>query len=205
MKKFLKIKFAVILLSLCSVSFLQAEIRPLVSGADYEVMSSKGSKTREVMEFFNYGCGACYSMESFVTLFKKNNAEIKVIPVPADLGHLQWKIYVKAYYLGEMLNVLDKSHTKIFHRIHVEKKPISSDERLKAFFVDLGVDAAQYDKANKSFALDAKIRKSKQLTKKFRISGTPTFVANQRFKLNNKNLKSTEMIEKALKDLTVTN
>jgi len=205
MNKFIKIKFAVILMTLCSVSFLQAEIRPLVSGDDYEVMGSKGSKNREVMEFFSYACAACYSMESFVTLFKKNNSEIKVIPVPTDLGHPQWQIYVKAYYLGEMLNVLDKSHSKIFHKIHVEKRQITKDSDLKALFVGLGVDADKYDKAEKSFTLDAKIRKAKQLTKKFRISVTPTFVANQRYKLNNQNLKSTEMIEKALQDLTVIN
>jgi len=205
MKKFLKIKFAIIMMALFSVSFLQAETRPLVSGDDYEVMGAKGTKNREVMEFFSYACGACYSMESFVTLFKKNNSEIKVIPVPTDLGHPQWKIYVKAYYLGEMLNVLDKSHSKIFHRIHVEKRQITKDSDLKTLFVDLGVDPDKYDKAEKSFTLNSKIRKAKQLTKKFRISSTPSFVANQRFKLNNKTLKSTEMIEKALKELSVVN
>jgi len=194
-----------ILIVLSSVSMLQAATRPLVNGDDYEVMGAKGTKDRQVLEFFSYACGACYTMESFVTQFKKNNSDIKIIPVPTDLGHPQWKIYVKAYYLGELLNVLDKSHAKIFHKIHVEKRQITSDSALKQFFVDLGVDSDKYDKAEKSFTLNAKIRKAKQLNKKFRISGTPTFVANQRYKLNNKNLKSTEMIEKALKDLSAVN
>jgi len=181
---------------------LQAATRDIVKGEHYEVMGPKGSKTAEVLELFNYACGACYTMEGFVNQFKKNNPKIKVIPVPNDLGHQQWNIYVKAYHMGELLKVLDKSHSKLFHLINVEKKHLVKDDDLKAFFVGLGVDPLKYDKANKSFALSAKIRKSKQLVRKYQISSTPTFVANQRFKLNNRKLSSTDMIEKALKELT---
>ena len=203
MKRLLKTTFIFILSSLFNMGILQAETRALIEGKDYEVMGPKGTKTPEVMEFFSYACHACYSMEAFVNQFKKNNSDIKMIPVPTDLGHPQWQIYVKAFYLGEILKVLDKSHAKIFHLINVEKQHISKEADLKAFFVELGVDAATYDKANKSFTLSAKIRKAKQLFRKYAIQSTPTFVANQRFKLNNKALRSTEMIEKALKDLTV--
>ena len=193
---------SLLLTTIISVTNSIAEVRPLVEGSDYEVMTAKGTKQAEALEFFSYACGACYSMESFVNQFKKNNANIKIVPVPTDLGHPQWTIYVKAYYLGELLKVLDKSHTKLFHQINIEKKHITSEEKLKAFFVDLGVDSAKYDAANKSFTLDSKLRKAKQLTSKFKISGTPTFVANRKFRLNNQALESTEMIEKALKDLT---
>ena len=192
-----------ILKSLIVLSFgvlsLQAATRDLVEGEHYEVMSPKGSKKAEVMEFFNYACGHCYTMEGFVSKFKKDNPEIKVIPVPNNLGHPQWSIYVKAYYLGELLKVLDKSHSKLFHLVNVENKHLVKDADLKAFFVGLGVDAVQYDKAYESFALSTKIRKSKQLVRKHQIMSTPTFVVNQRFKLNNKNLSSLDMIEKSFK------
>jgi thiol:disulfide interchange protein DsbA len=196
-----------ILKSLIVLSFgvlsLQAATRDLIKGEDYEVMSPKGSKSAEVMEFFNYACGACYSMEGFVSQFKKNNPEIKVIPVPNNLGHPQWNIYVKAYHIGELLKVLDKSHSKLFHLVNVEKKQLVKDADLKAFFIGLGVDAVQYEKADKSFALSAKMRKSKQLVRKYQVISTPTFVVNRRFKLDNKKLSSTELIEKALKELSV--
>jgi len=180
----------------------QAETRPLVEGTDYQVMGPKGSAKPEVIEFFSYACGHCYTMEGFVNQFKSNNANIKFTAVPTDLGHPQWSIYVRAYYLGQLLKVLDKSHGKIFHRINVLKKPITSDTGLKNFFVELGVTPEQYDSANKSFALDAKLRRAKQLLRKYQVNSTPTFVANQRFRLNNRELKSNEMIEKALLDLT---
>ncbi len=202
MNKIFKTTLIVLFAGIFASSSLMAATRTLVEGEDYEVMGPKGSKTSEVMEFFNYACSHCYTMESFINRFKKENTGIKIIPVPNDLGHPQWQIYVKAFYLGELLKVLDQSHPKIFHRVNVEKKPIIKDEDLKALFMTLGVDSAKYDRAVKSVALDMRIRKAKQLARKYRISGTPTFVANQRFKLNNPSLGTNEMIEKALKDLT---
>jgi len=193
-----------IVILLCSIASIQAETRPLIEGTDYQVMAPKGSKTPEVLEFFSYACGHCYTMESFITQFKKDNNGIKVVPVPMDLGNPQWQIYVKAFYLGELLKVLDKSHTKLFHRVNIEKKPITKEKELKAFFLSLGVESSKYDGALKSFSLDAKIRKSKQLARQFQVIGTPTFVTNRRFKLDNRELGTTEMIEKALVDLTKT-
>ncbi len=197
-----KLISALFIFMMTQTTAVLADTRPLVEGDDYEVMGSKGSKKAEVLEFFSYACGHCYTMEGFVNRFKKENSNIKVTPIPNDLGHSQWQIYVKAYYLGELLKVLDQSHQKLFHQINVEKKHITSDEALKAFFMTLGVDSAKYDRAIKSVALDMRVRKAKQLARKYRITGTPTFVANQRFKLNNIVLGSNEMIEKALKELT---
>lgn len=197
-----KLISALLILVITQVAIVSADTRPLVEGDDYEVMGPKGSKNAEVLEFFSYACGHCYTMEGFINRFKKENSNIKVIPVPNDLGNPQWKIYIKAYYLGELLKVLDQSHQKLFHQINVEKKHITSDKALKDFFMTLGVDSAKYDRAIKSGALDMRIRKAKQLARKYRITGTPVFVANQRFKLNNSALGSKEMIEKALVELS---
>lgn len=203
-----KLTTIIIMLSaLLSVGVLQAKSlqaeRALVEGKDYTVMAAKGSKKQQVMEFFSYACGHCYTMEGFIGEFKKNHPDIQIIPVPTDLGHPQWQIYVKAYYLGELLKVIDKSHSKIFHMINVERKHMTKDSDLKDFFMGLGVDGAKFDSANKSFALNSKIRKAKQLARKYQISGTPTFVANQRYRLNNRELATNNMIEKALVELSI--
>ena len=186
--------------------FVSSDIssRELVEGEDYEVISPKGSKEKEIIEFFSYACGACYGFQPFINAFEDKHKDIKVISVPTDLGNPGWSIYIKAFYMSELLKVKDKSHGKIFHQIHVEKKHIFNEEDLKAFFVELGVDAAKYDAANESFMLDAKIRKAKQMLRKYRISSTPTFVANQKYKLDNRALATKEMIEKALVELTST-
>jgi len=175
--------------------------RDLVKGKDYEQMGPKGTTKPEILEFFNYGCPACYKMESFTNSYKNSHKNTKFTMVPVGFNP-SWKIYVKAYYLGSLLKVLDKSHPAMFHLLHVKKKIVKNDKDLKSFFMNLGVESDQYDKANKSFALNSQIRKSKQLSKKYRISGIPAFVANQKYKLDNQSLKTTDMIEHALEKLT---
>jgi len=202
MKKIIGLAFVIVFSGLFGINTQAAETRALIEGNDYEVVSPKASRDREVLEFFSYACGACYTMESIVEDFKKSNPEVKVVPVPTDLGHAQWEIYVKAYYLGKLLKVIDKSHPKVFHMIHVEKKHFLKEQDLKKFFVGLGVDPDRYDKASQSMALGLAIKKAKRLIRTYRVSGTPTFVANQRYKLNNQSLGSAEMIKKALKELT---
>ncbi|PCI65915.1 MAG: hypothetical protein COB38_10640 [Gammaproteobacteria bacterium] len=190
--------FAVLTVLMTNVS---SATRDLVKGKDYEQMGPKGTVKPEILEFFNYGCPACYQMETFANGYKGSHKNTKFTMVPVGFNP-SWEIYVKAYYLGSLLKVLDKSHTALFHLLHVEKKIIKNDKALKAFFMSLGIESNTYDKANKSFALNSQIRKSKQLAKRYGISGIPTFVANQKYKLNNQSLRTTEMIEHALEKLT---
>ena len=201
MKKIALIVWLIILTGIITIGKANAAGSKLVEGQNYEVMSPKGSKDKEVLEFFSYACGACYTMENVVDDFKKKNPDVKLIAVPTDLGHPQWEVYVKAYYLGKMLKVLDKSHPKIFHLIHVQKKHLVSDEDLIKFFIGLGVDKARIENALSSFTLNSSIRKGKQLLRTFRVSGTPTFIVNKRYKLNNQSVPLNE-ISQALTDLT---
>lgn len=183
------------------VTGVSAKTRDLVKGEDYQQMGPKGTANPEILEFFNYGCPACYRMESFVGEYKSSHKNTKFTYVPVGLN-ASWEIYVKAYYLGVLLKVIDKSHPAMFHLLHVKKKIIKNDKELKAFFMTFGVDSAKYDKAIKSFSLNAQIRKSKQLARKFSISGIPAFVANEKYKLDNLSLGTSEMIGHALETLT---
>ena len=54
--------------------------RDLVKGKDYVQMGPKGTAKPEILEFFNYGCPACYRMESFANRFKEGH----------KIQNLQW-------------------------------------------------------------------------------------------------------------------
>jgi|GEM_PF-2440403 len=178
------------------VTLASAAETNLVAGEHYEITAPKGSDEPMMEEFFNYACGACYGIEKFMGDFKKNNPGIKVKLVPLELNPA-WKIYVKAYYIGEKLNVLEKSHSKLFHRLHVEKKAFKGEDDMKAFFLSLGVEEKAYDDVAKSFWLATQVRKSKQYAMKHRVMSTPTLLVNQRFKLNNRNIGDYTKIEQA--------
>ncbi|MET1256458.1 thiol:disulfide interchange protein DsbA/DsbL [Aliikangiella maris] len=170
-------------------------------GTEYQIIAPKESEKPIIEEFFNYACGACFSMEKLASEIQNENPGVEFKLIPVELNP-SWKIYVKAYYIGEKLAVLDKSHMALFRRIHVDKKPIRNDDDLKDFYVSLGVDAAEYDKVAKSFWLNTQIRMSKQYAMKSKVIGTPTFVINKRYKLENKELGSGDRIKQAIREFS---
>jgi thiol:disulfide interchange protein DsbA len=171
------------------------------AGKDYEITTSKTQTEPMVEEFFNYACGACYQSEGFVNNLKKNNPSLKFKAVPVELNP-SWKIYVRAYYIGEKLGVLDKSHEKIFHRIHVEKKYFKGEDDMKAFFLSLGVTSKDYDDVAKSYWLSTQVRMAKQYAFKNKIMSTPAFLVNKRYKLNRTELGTYQRVEEAIQELS---
>lgn len=182
-----------------SVSF--AQNTQFVEGKDYDIVSNKKSKEPLLEEFFNYACGACFSTEQFITRLKKNNPKLHVKSVPVELRE-SWKIYVEAYYIGEKLGILDKSHSKLFDYIHVEKKQLNNQKDMKKFFFSLGVDEKAYDGVAGSFWLNTQRRKAKRYAKQNQVMGTPVFLVNKKYKINTKALGSHDLIEKAIIELS---
>ncbi|TQV71038.1 thiol:disulfide interchange protein DsbA/DsbL [Aliikangiella marina] len=175
-----------------------------VAGEHYEVTTPKGTEEPLLEEFFNYACGACYSIEAFMSDFKSKNPNIPVKMVPLELNPA-WKIYVKAYFIGEKLGVLDKSHSKLFHRIHVEKRPLKGEDDMKAFFVSLGVSEKAYDDVAKSYWLNTQLRTSRQYAMKNRVMKTPTLLVNKKYKLDNAKIGTYPKIEQAIIELSGVN
>jgi len=197
---FRKLFIAVLVIGSMS-THLTAATSQFEAGKDYQVVAPATTTEPLVEEFFNYACGACYGTESFVEKLKADNPGLTVKPVPVELRPA-WKIYVKAYYLGEKLGVLDKSHAKIYHRIHVQKKYFKDESDLKAFFLSLGVAEKAYDDVANSYWINTQMRLSKQYAFKNQVTGTPTFLVNKRFKLNRAAIGTLERMEAAIQELS---
>ncbi len=190
-------KAVVFFLITMPVSFFAAAEGEFVLGTDYEITAPQTQTGPIVEEFFNYACGACYGMERFSSDFKEKNPGVTFKYVPVELRP-SWKIYVEAYYIGEKLNVLDKSHGKLFDRIHVNKKYFKDKDEMKTFFLELGVDEKEYDKVAKSYWLKTQLRQAKQYAFKHKVTGTPSYLVNKRIKLNRSNIGSLDRLESAI-------
>jgi len=195
------IKIVVALAAVVSFSSGVSAEGSFEAGKDYEITAAKTKTEPMIEEFFNYACGGCYGAETFVNGLKKSNPNLKFRAVPVELRPA-WKIYVKAYYIGEKLNVLDQSHSKIFHRIHVEKKYFKGEADMKAFFLSLGVEDKAYDDVANSYWLNTQMRMAKQYAFKHKIMTTPSYLVNKRFKLNTKEIGSYQQVEKAVQELS---
>ncbi|WP_196139819.1 thiol:disulfide interchange protein DsbA/DsbL [Aliikangiella sp. G2MR2-5] len=169
-------------------------------GTHYDVIAPQVKTEPVVEEFFNYACGACFAIEKFSQEFKEKHPNIKFKYVPVELRPA-WKIYVKAYFIGEKLGVLDKSHSKLFDRIHVDKKYFKDEDDMKAFFIELGVTEADYDKVADSYWVKTQMRQAKQYSFKAKVSSTPSFVVNKRYKINRTEM-STQQLEDSMVELS---
>jgi len=135
----------------------------------------------EVLEFFWYGCPHCYQLEPEVDAWLENKPDdVEFILMPAVLGP-SWELLTRAYYTADLLDATDRIHKSLFERLHKERKRIRNADELKAFFVEQGVSAEDFDNTFSSFAVITKTNRSKQVSGLYGITGVPALVVNGKY------------------------
>jgi thiol:disulfide interchange protein DsbA len=178
----------------------------LETGVDYaeispEVVSS--SDKIQVVELFWYGCPACYSAEPHVEAWLKNKpANVEFVRIPAIFNNPRWALHAQAYYTAEALGVLDDFHVPFFHAIHRFRKPMSSAQEVREFFVQIGVKAEDFDKTFSSFMVETKVRRAADLTGRYKINGVPALAVNGKYLVDGPMAKTYENMFKTVNILT---
>lgn len=154
----------------------------LVEGESYRVASQDPESAKpRVIEFFSYACPHCFRMEPFMKDWqakKPHSIELERVPV---VFHEQWAIYAKAYYVGEELGLLDKSHEALFVRLHEDNKPFESEDDMVQFFVGLGAQKEAVEAVLKGPRLAERLAYASEQAAKFQIQSTPSFVVNNKY------------------------
>ena len=162
-----------------------AQQRALSPGVDYtelkpgQPVDAQGKI--EVLEFFWYGCPHCYTLEPMLEKWiARLPADVQFRRVPAVLNE-GWAREAAVYYSFEALGVLDKLHRPFFDAIHRERISTRDPAALTQWLADKGIDAKKYDEALKSFGVQSKVRRARQLSAAYRIDGTPAMAVDGRF------------------------
>ena len=136
----------------------------------------------EVLEFFSYACIHCYQFEPKLKQWlKKTSSDMNFERVPAVFSNRMMPL-AKLYYALEDIGMLDNFHDLVYEKIHVEKEKIFSKKAIFDWIssqpeIDYDGFVASYD----SFAVGRKANVAKQLTRKFRIPGTPYITIGGRY------------------------
>jgi len=180
-----------------------AATTPLVEGTHFKIVDPAGkSKQPTITEFFSYGCPACRGMEGHLANWKASKPEnIKFEYMHVYGMNPQWDVLAKLFYTAEALGILDKTHTATFNYIHLEKKRIGSDEEVVEFLSKFGVDADKVRSTMKSFAVNSRLSLAKQKAKTYKLTGVPSFIVNDKYYIDVKELGTIEMLEKALTEV----
>nr|MDQ2695726.1 thiol:disulfide interchange protein DsbA/DsbL [Pseudomonadota bacterium] len=139
----------------------------------------------EVVELFWYGCPHCFAMEPTLNKWLENAKPpaAEFVRIPAALSR-SWEVHARLYYTAEALGVLDQLHGEIFEAIHVQRLPLRSEDEAAEFFAKHGVDAAAFRKAFNSFDVDVNMRRSKELVKKYGVTGVPSIIVAGKYETN---------------------
>lgn len=177
MKKSLFILFALLSLSLPVAAYDEGFEYKKVTPAQPTVTGDK----IEVVELFWYGCPHCYDFEPDLEKWVKNKPDyIEVVRIPAIFRD-GWMPHARAYYTGEALGVLDKTHAAFFDAVHREKRSLQTEKEIGDFYASHGVKREDFKKAWDSFVVQTKVKRAATMTKRYGITGVPAMVVNGKY------------------------
>ena len=161
------------------------------------------SDTVEVIEFFWYGCGHCYSLEEPLYDWEQNKPDhVELKRIPAVLGK-NWLPHAKAYYVAEALGISDTFHKALFDAIHKEKKTLTDDKEIIDFFVQQGADRSEVKQWYETEEVDKKVKQAYLLGKQFLLTGVPAIVVHGQYLTSARLAGSNENLLRTVDDLVV--
>lgn len=139
--------------------------------------------TIEVVEVFSYACIHCAHFQPYADQLKAAlPSYAKFTYVPA-IFNAQWEAFARAFYTAQSLNVLDKTHQKLFDAIHRDRRPFRSFDDIAAFYGENGVDVEKFKQASTSMVVESQLARSKDIVPKFGVDGTPTLIVNGKYRI----------------------
>ena len=180
-----KLIHSLLILITILASLTSANARELDEGIEYKRLRSpvpvQTPGKIEVVELFWYGCPHCFHLEPDMhDWLKKKPDNVEFIRIPA-IFNKTWALHAKAFYTSEFLEVMDKVHPALFNAMNVKKQKMGSAKAIRKLFIDQGIDGEKFDSVFNSFAVDAKVRRAKELSKRYKISGVPALVVNGQY------------------------
>ena len=158
-----------------------------------------------VIEFFSFGCPACFNAEAQVNRWLATKpSKVNFIKVPVGFGRPQWTLFAKAYYIAVALKVESKFTGPFFSLIHTKKRPPNTMEDIKSFFLSIGVSAQDFDNSLKKdrFFIENSVKQANKMARLYKITGVPSFLINKKYKLG-KGIRSEKDFQAVLTGLAL--
>lgn len=135
----------------------------------------------EVCEVFWYGCQHCFAFDPLLERWREAQPEyVSFVRVPAVWNPLL-VLHARAFYTAEALGKGAEMHAEFFAEIHERSNLLDTEAKLEAFFARFGVEPAVFKAAFDSFAVQAKLQRADELSRRYRIDGVPTMVVNGKY------------------------
>jgi thiol:disulfide interchange protein DsbA len=132
----------------------------------------------EVAEVFWYGCPHCFNFDPIVNNWAKNLPNgVDFIRIPVIWNPTN-AMHARLFYTLEALGKLDDVHGAVFSEMHVNDNMLTSEAEILAFVGKQGISTDDFKKTFRSFAVESKLKRAKNLTERYRIRSVPLLVIN---------------------------
>ncbi len=138
----------------------------------------------EVVEFFWYGCGHCYTFEPVIGQWKKNLSDDVDFQGSPAIWNKPMELHARAFYTAQVLGVSDKLHLPIFQAMNVDRKPLGSERDIATLFADHGVAVEDFNKAFNSFGVTSQVNQANARARSAKITGTPELMVNGKYRVS---------------------
>jgi thiol:disulfide interchange protein DsbA len=135
----------------------------------------------EVCEVFWYGCPHCFSFDPYLERWQETKPDyVSFVRVPAVWNPLL-QLHARAFYTAEALGKGAEMHGEFFREIHERGNMLDSEAKLREFFGRFNVDASAFEATFDSFAVQAKLQRADELSRRYRIGSVPTIIVNGKY------------------------
>ncbi len=135
----------------------------------------------EVLEFFNYACSHCYEFEPNLKTWlkiKPKNAVFRYVPAVFNERMIP---FAKIYYTLEEMDLIAAMHDKVYAAIHQKQLNLAERTTLLKWVAEQAVDAKKFEATYDSFSVNNKASRAMQMTRSYRLPGTPYLVIGGRY------------------------
>jgi protein dithiol oxidoreductase (disulfide-forming) len=138
-------------------------------------------KKIEVVEFFWFGCPHCFAFEPLLESWVKKlpaDVSFRQVPVGFMAPH---QYHQRLFYALEETGLLASMRAKVFAAIHQQYKRLNTDSEIVALANANGADGAKLVAAMKSFSVNTKANRARQLADAYKIDGVPALGIQGRY------------------------
>lgn len=155
-----------------------------MEGVDYVLIDPPilpGGAQVEVIEFFHYGCAACYRFEPLlVEWLGRLSPDIAFRRVPA-LRRRDWISLTRLYFALEQAGELARLHGQVYRDVHEKDLNLGNSTEAIAWAAKHGLDRDAFARALESEQVSAEVQRARDATVAYGIRGTPGIVIDGRY------------------------
>ena len=152
-----------------------------VEGRDYTVLEQPFPEgAAPVVEFFYYGCRACYYMTDEISEWsQKNKTPVTLVPAHTDTN------LVDSARLFHTFNVINRNDLYVYGYMlfQQENANLQGEARINALLAEHNVDQELFWKAWSSDEVNQRLIGSYQLTQLAGIESTPSFIVAGKYRV----------------------